>query len=92
MTGLLAYLGTQITSVGRNAERLSQNPRRSANVEAAADAALHTAIFHLLDYSQTSWPADGVAHMIRLPGAVAEAGSIDVAGMLQPEHRIRFPS
>ncbi len=57
--GLLALLGTQVLANGRLGTRLASNIRSSAELEAAADAGLHEAIFRLLDRSNQGWRADG---------------------------------
>lgn len=70
--GLLALFGTQIAADGRLAVRLAANIRSGAELEAAADAGLHEAIFRLLDRSDGRWRADGVWRRVGSPrGEVA---------------------
>ena len=64
---LLALLGTHVTAIGRTEAQLAANLRVAAAAEAAADGALHQAIFHLLDPSPTRWWPDGILREIALP-------------------------
>lgn len=71
--GLLALLGTRIAANGRLEAQLASNIRTAAELEAAADAGLHEAVFRLLDRSGQRWRADGAWHQVRLP-----RGDVDV--------------
>jgi general secretion pathway protein K len=74
---LLALIGTRITAAGRGETRLATNLRASAVAEAAADAAVYEALFHLMDGSSAHWPADGRARALRLPQAQADVTLVD---------------
>lgn len=65
---LLALLGTHVTATGRGEALLAANLRAAAAAEAAADGALHQAVFHLLDPSPRRWWPDGIPREIALPG------------------------
>ena len=65
---LLALIGTQVTATGRAEAMLAANLRTAAVAEAAADGAVHQAIFHLLAPAERRWPADGLARELALPG------------------------
>ena len=56
---LLALLATGITAAGRTDIQLAGNVRRAAAADAAAEAGIQAAIFHLSDAPGRSWPADG---------------------------------
>jgi general secretion pathway protein K len=66
--GLLALIGTQVTATGRAEAMLAANLRTAAVAEAAADGAVHQAIFRLLAPEAQRWPADGPARELALPG------------------------
>jgi general secretion pathway protein K len=70
---LIALIVTYTVSAGREQTRLASNLRTEAELSAAADGAVQEAIFHVLDKSETHWPADGIPRRI-----VAGAGWIDV--------------
>ena len=74
---LLALLGTHVTATGRAEVQLAANLRGAAAAEAAADGALHQAIFHLLDPSPRRWRPDGVPREIALPGGAAATVRIE---------------
>ena len=84
---LLAVLLTQVTATGRSEAQLTGNLRRAAMLRAAADGAVHEAIFHLTDPSPaTRWPADGAARRLA-PGMGAAAIEVridDEAGKVNP--------
>ena len=67
--GLLALIGTQVTSAGHTEAKLAGNLRGSAIAEAAADAAIDEAALHLIDPSGRRWIADGRSYLVRLPQA-----------------------
>jgi general secretion pathway protein K len=56
---LLSLLLTQLTSAGRNEAQLAANLRRAADVQAAADGAIHDAAFHLLTAGPSHWAYSG---------------------------------
>lgn len=80
---LLTLLVTQLTVTGRTELQLAANLRAAAAVEAAADGAVHEAVFHLLD-NATRWPADGLPHGLVLPGGNATVRITDEGGKVNP--------
>ena len=68
---LLALIGTQVAATGRSEALLAANLRGAALAEAAADGAVHLAIFRLLAPEAQRWPADGLARQVALPGGAA---------------------
>ncbi len=74
---LLALLGTRVTAAGRGETRLAANLRASAVAEAAADAAVYEALYHFMDGSNAHWPADGLAHRLKLPQALADVAVVN---------------
>ncbi len=56
---LLAILATGITLAGRSDTQLAGNIRRAAAAEAAADAGVAAAVFHMADAPARAWVADG---------------------------------
>ena len=54
---LLALIATQIAASARTEARIASNLRRAAELQAAADAAVHVAAFRLLDHSERGWDA-----------------------------------
>jgi len=70
-TVLLTLLGTQSASSGRLEAQRAGNLRAAAEAEAAAEGALHEALFHLVDGSASGWDADGIVHAVPVPGGIA---------------------
>ena len=81
---LLALVGTRITSAGRTEVQIAGNLRDAAEAEAAADGALHQAIFNLLERPPRRWMADGLVRRLALPGGVADVRIDDPRGRLNP--------
>ena len=81
---LLALLGTRVTSAGRTEILIAGNLRDAAAAEAAADAAVHLAIFNLLDRPPRRWVADGLVRRVTVPGAVVDVRIDDPRGRLNP--------
>lgn len=70
---LLALVGTHVTATGRAEALLAANLRVAAMAEAAADGAVHLAVFRLLDPSAQGWRPDGLmrdgpVREVALPG------------------------
>jgi len=80
---LMTLLITQMTAAGRTEMRLAANLRGAAEAEAAADGAIHEAVFHLLDPANP-WVADGADRALRVPGGRAELRIEDEAGKINP--------
>lgn len=81
---LLALLGTRVTSAGRTEAQLARNLRDAAMAEAAADGAIHQAVFHLLDRSSRRWVADGQARRIDGAGVSVSVLPRNPAGLVNP--------
>lgn len=81
---LLAFLGSQLAVAGRGETQLAANLRSGAIAEAAADGAVHEALFHLLDSSNRHWRADGSLREIRFPGATVQLRILSEAGKINP--------
>lgn len=80
---LLTFLVTQLTAAGRTELQLATNLRSAATAEAAADGAVHEAVFHLLDPSDP-WGADGTERVLRVAGGRALLRIEDEAGKINP--------
>ena len=61
---LLALLATGITAAGRSDVQLAANIRRAAEAQAAADAGVAMAVFHVSDAPAQAWAADGAARPV----------------------------
>ena len=82
---LLALLGTHVVASGRAEILLASNLRGAAAAEAAADGAVHAAIFRLLDPSPRRWVPDGLPRELALPtGGIAEVRVESEQGKLNP--------
>lgn len=80
---LLALLGTGIAATGRTDAQLAANLRAAAAAVAAADGAVHQAVFHLLDPTRP-WPADGVPRELRVADARVVLRIEDEGGKVNP--------
>jgi general secretion pathway protein K len=78
---LLVLLTTQITSSSHTEVLVAANVRSSAIAEAEADGAVSEAIFQMLT---NQWQADGTAHFVRGPQAVAEVRIDDEGEKIDP--------
>ncbi len=81
---LLALLGTRVTSAGRTEILIAGNLRDASEAEAAADGAVHLAVFNLLDRPPRRWAADGLVRRVTVPGAVVDLRIDDPRGRLNP--------
>lgn len=79
--GLLALLVAQFASVGRTEIQLAANMRAHAVTQAAADGALHQAIFRLL---QGDWVPDGSIRGLRIGEATIEVRVHNQASLINP--------
>ncbi len=61
---LLAFLTTVVTASGRSEMQLAGNLRRAAAAQAAADAGVAQAVFHVSDAPARAWQADSQPHRI----------------------------
>ena len=81
---LVSLIATRVTAAGRSETRLADNLRVAAVLEAAADGAVHEAVFRMLDLGPGGWRADGVARRLSVPGAVVTVLPEDQAGRINP--------
>lgn len=80
----LSLLGTGLLAGARqNAQRV-RNLLDAATVQVAAEAALHQAIFALLDPTEHRWHADGGLHVLRFGDSQAELRMEDESGKVNP--------
>ncbi len=61
---LLALLATGITAAGRSDVQLAANIRHAATAQAAADAGVAMAVFHVSDAPAQAWAADNAARPV----------------------------
>ncbi len=64
---LVALIVSHIMAAARQETQLAANLRSAAELGAAADGAVHEAIFHALDKSAGHWAADGLPHRVAGP-------------------------
>ena len=81
---LISLLGTQLAMSALGESRLALNLRTAAVVEAAANGAIHEAVFHLLDTPERRWAANGIGHEIRMSGAPVVVRVENEAGKVNP--------
>lgn len=81
---LLALLAAQVTGAGRAETKVAAALRQSAQMEAAADAAIYETIWHMMDGGGDYWPPGAMVRVIDQPaGRVTvtvgdERGKLDV--------------
>ncbi|WP_419758752.1 general secretion pathway protein GspK [Acidisoma sp.] len=80
---LLSLLFARLVSAGRSEAEIAFNLRAAAQRQAQADGLLYSVIFSLLGPGR-HWPADGAAHRIRLPAAVASVSIENLDGLINP--------
>ena len=80
---LLSLLFARLVSAGRSEAEIAFNLRAAAQRQAQADGVLYSVIFSLLGRAN-HWPADGAAHRIRLPAAVASISIENLDGRINP--------
>lgn len=81
---LLTLITTRLVGAGRSEARLAINLRAAASAEMVADAAVHEAMFRLLDQPSTGWAADGTRRHLTLPGGTVEVVIEDHSGLVNP--------
>jgi general secretion pathway protein K len=79
---LLALLAAQVTGAGRAETRTAEALRAGAALEAAADAAVHETVWHLLDGSGETWAPGGPPHLLREGGFAVTVQVTDDRGKL----------
>lgn len=82
--GLLALIGTHITLAGRTEAQIARNLREAAAAEAAADGAIHEAVFRLRDGSPRRWVTDGLPRELAQPGVAITVWPGTPSGLLNP--------
>ena len=87
---LLTLVTTRLIATGRDDARLAQNLRAAAAAEMLADAAIHEAMFHLLDQSDAGWLPGGPARTLQLAGGTAVITTRDQAGLVNP-NKVQLP-
>ena len=83
---LLALLTTVLTATGRSEVQLAGNLRRAAAAEAAADAGVAEAVFHVSDAPNRAWQPDGQPRLVRLGGYAVTVQVQDENGKLNPNY------
>ena len=83
---LLSVLGTRMIAVGRTEAQLASSLREAANVEAAADGAIHQAFFHLPAARDQHW-ADPGSYRVAIGDADVRIEITNLFWPRQPEHR-----
>jgi general secretion pathway protein K len=81
---LVSLIAMQVTASGRSAVQVASNLRGAALLEAAADGAVHEAMFRLLDPTEGGWRADGRPRTLPFPGGDITVRIRDEAGKLNP--------
>jgi general secretion pathway protein K len=82
---LVALLVTHLTSTGRFEVRMAANEVSAAVATAAADGAIHAAVFHLLDANEArQWKTDGVAHAVAVGDSDVTVQVWNDAGLINP--------
>lgn len=81
---LLALIVTELGTSGRMESKIARNLMSNAEAEAAADGAVHQALFHLSDASNQSWPADGIVRHLAIGPVPVDIRIDDEAGKVNP--------
>jgi general secretion pathway protein K len=81
---LLALIVTELGTSGRMESKIARNLMANAGAEAAADGAVHQAIFHLADGSDQAWQADGVPRRLAVGPAAVDLRIEDESGKINP--------
>ena len=81
---LLALLTTVLMASGRSEGQLAGNLRRAAAAEAAADAGVAEAVFHVTDAGAQAWHADSQPRLVRIGGYAVTVQVADENGKLNP--------
>lgn len=81
---LLALIVTEMGTSGRMESKIARNLMANATAEAAADGAVHQAVFHLSDGSDQGWQADGALRHITVGAVPVDVRIDDEAGKVNP--------
>ncbi|GGF23579.1 general secretion pathway protein GspK [Aliidongia dinghuensis] len=80
----LALIVTELGSSGRVEAKIARNLMANAVAEAAADGAIHQAIFSLSDSGGQGWQIDGTVHRVTVGSIPVEVRLEDEAGKINP--------
>lgn len=81
---LLALIVTELGTSGRMESKIARNLMANAEAEAAADGAVHQAIFHLADGSDQAWQPDGALRHLTVGPIPVDVRMDDDAGKVNP--------
>ena len=81
---LLALIVTELGTSGRMESKIARNLMANAQAEAAADGAVHQAIFHMADGSNQAWQPDGVPRRLTVGPVPVDLRIEDEAGKVNP--------
>jgi general secretion pathway protein K len=82
---LIGLLVSHLMAASRMETHIAMNMVTQAEASAAADGAVHHAIFHFLDPDdRTHWAADGEPHRIAIGPVTVDVRIIDEAGRVNP--------
>jgi len=81
---LLALIVTELGTSGRLESKIARNLMANAEAEAAADGAVHQAIFHLADGSDQGWQPGGMLRHLAIGPVPVEVRIEDEAGKVNP--------
>jgi len=81
---LLALIVTELGTSGRMESKIARNLMTNATAEAAADGAVHQAIFHLADSSDQGWQADSLPRHLSVGAVPVDVRIDDEAGKVNP--------
>lgn len=81
---VLALIATRIAASARTESRIARNLLRGAELQAAADGAVHAAAFRLLDHSESGWDAHraGQPYRLTIDGAAVEVWMVDQSDLI----------
>ena len=83
---LLALLATVVMASGRSEGQLAGNLRRAAAAQAAADAGVAEAVFHVTDAGAQGWQADSQRHLVHIGRYEVTVQVGDENGKLNPNY------
>jgi general secretion pathway protein K len=81
---LLALIVTELGASGRVETKIARNLIANAEAEAAADGAVHQAIFHLSDAGTSGWQVDQTIHRLTIGPIPVEVRLEDETGKINP--------
>lgn len=81
---LLALIVTELGTSGRVEAKIARNLMANAEAEAAADGAVHQAIFSLSNGGDQNWPTDGSVRRLSIGSIPVDVRIDDEAGKINP--------